>query len=67
MLKNNCEDNTDGKTRHLQTWAGAGGAQKLSSLAEEGSGGLKYSEAAEVTKYEMIQEAISGLLPNILV
>lgn len=55
MLKNNCEDNTDGKTRHLQTWAGAGGAQKLSSLAEEGSGGLKYSEAAEVTKYEMIQ------------
>ena len=43
------------------------GAQKLRSLAEEGSGGLKYSEAAEVTEYGMIQEAISGLSPNFLV
>lgn len=43
------------------------GTQKLSSLAEEGSGGLKYSEAAEVTKYGVTQEAVSRLLPKILI
>jgi len=40
------------------------GAQKLRSLAEEGSRVLKYGEAAEVTAYGMTQEAVSGLLPN---